>query len=202
MIQLDSVYLTRDKKNIFTDLNFRVKENEKVLIIGKSGIGKSTLFKVLLGFETIDKGSVQVKNLKMVKEQIKAIRKEIFYLSQDIDLQDERVSILLGQIREQNSIKNETERLNELLNFLDLTPKTMDQTVSELSGGERQRIGLLICFLLNRPVWLLDEPTSALDDAMKEKIVDYVLKQNKTVVIISHDAVWRTDHKIKIERWA
>jgi len=89
----------------------------------------------------------------------------------------------------------------DLLNFLDLSSKILNQTVTELSGGERQRIGLLICFLLDRPVWLLDEPTSALDDIMKKKIADYVMDQEKTIVLISHDDVWKENNAVKIERW-
>jgi len=201
MIRMDSVYLKRGAKNIYSDLNLWVKENEKVLISGKSGIGKTTLFKVLLGFETIDQGSVLFNNHNIAKEHIKTIRQQIFYLSQDVDLQDEKVTNLLDLIWEQNLLKNRNHQLSELLSFLELNSKILEQTVNELSGGERQRIGLLICFFLNRPVWLLDEPTSALDDTMKKKIAEFVLKQDKTVVIISHDTVWKTDHKIKIESW-
>jgi len=144
---------------------------------------------------------VRFNNLNISREHIKTIREQIFYLSQDIDLQNEKVTNLLDLIWEQNTIKNSTDQLSELLSFLELNSKILSQTVNELSGGERQRIGLLICFFLNRPVWLLDEPTSALDDAMKKKIADFVLKQEKTVVIVSHDTVWKADNKIKIERW-
>jgi len=195
------VYLKRDTKKNFSNLNFWVQENEKVLISGKSGIGKSTLFKVLLGFETVDRGSVLFNKYKIAKEHIKTIRQQIFYLSQDIDLQNEKLKNLLDQIFEQNLNKNRIDQLTELLSLLELNNKILEQTTNELSGGERQRIGLLICFILNRPVWLLDEPTSALDNTMKKKIADYVLKQDKTVVIISHDAVWTAANKIKIERW-
>ncbi|WP_299978456.1 ATP-binding cassette domain-containing protein [Desulfobacula sp.] len=170
MINFESVYLKRNDKEIFSGLNFSVQKNEKVLIQGKSGIGKTTLFKILLGFETIDKGRVSFNDLDIVKEHIKDIRHQIFYLSQDIDLKDGRVGELLDEIWEHNLLKNQDKtHFTELLDFLDLGEKLLDQTVKELSGGERQRIGLLICFLLDRPVWLLDEPTSALDDIMKKK---------------------------------
>ena len=202
MIKFKSVYLKRKSKEIFSGLDFFVQKNEKVLIQGKSGIGKTTLFKVLLGFETIDKGKVSFNDLDIVKEHIKNIRRQIFYLSQDIDLRNERVNLLLDEVLEQNDLKNQDKtHLMDLLNFLDLSSKILNQTVTELSGGERQRIGLLICFLLDRPVWLLDEPTSALDDIMKKKIADYVMDQEKTIVLISHDDVWKENNAVKIERW-
>ncbi len=202
MIKFKSVYLKRKSKEIFSGLDFFVQKNEKVLIQGKSGIGKTTLFKVLLGFETIDKGKVSFNDLDIVKEHIKNIRRQIFYLSQDIDLRNERVNLFLDEVLEQNDLKNQDKtHLMDLLNFLDLSSKILNQTVTELSGGERQRIGLLICFLLDRPVWLLDEPTSALDDIMKKKIADYVMDQEKTIVLISHDDVWKENNAVKIERW-
>ena len=78
--------------------------------------------------------------------------------------------------------------------------KLLEQNIKDLSGGERQRVGLLIGFLLDRPVWLLDEPTSALDDAMKRKVSKFILGQDKTIVIISHDDVWKQHKEIKIKR--
>jgi putative ABC transport system ATP-binding protein len=202
MIKFESVYLKKNGKEILSDLNFFVKKDEKILIQGKSGIGKTTLFKILLGFEPIDKGRVTFNGLDIVKEHIKDIRQQIFYLSQDIDLKNERVKNLLDEIWEHNLSKNRNKtHFESWINFLDLNDIILNQSIKELSGGERQRIGLLIGFLLDRPVWLLDEPTSALDDTMKNKIADHILGLNKTIIIISHDAVWKKNNSIKIERW-
>lgn len=202
MIVFDSVYLNRKNKIIFSDLNLTIRKNEKILIQGKSGIGKTTLFKLLLGFETIDKGIVTFNGDRIDKFHIQNIRQQIFYLSQDIDLRQEKTGDLLDEILIHNSKKDaNSNRVNEMLSFLDLAPNILEQNVTALSGGERQRIGLLLCFLLDRPVWLLDEPTSALDDSMKKKIADYILDQNKTIVIISHDRVWKKNNTVKIERW-
>lgn len=202
MIKFESVYLSQNGKALFNGLDFLVQKNDKVLIQGKSGIGKTTLFRTLLGFETIDKGKVSFNNLDINKDHIKHIRQQIFYLSQDIDLMDGKISFLIDSILIHNSIpplvKN---RFTQLLDFLDLDKKVLNQRVKELSGGERQRIGLLICFLLDRPVWLLDEPTSALDDTMKKKIADYILDQDRTIVVISHDDVWKKNPSIIIKRW-
>jgi len=202
MIRFESVYLRRSQTDIFSNLNLVVQKNEKVLIQGKSGIGKTTLFKVLLGFEKIDKGSVSFNGLKIDKAHIKEIREQIFYLSQDIDLKKDKVDHLLDEIRLMNS-KNRFKKdgLSHTMDFLDLHQNILEQNVKDLSGGERQRIGLLICFLLNRPVWFLDEPTSALDDKMKNKVAQYIIDQDKTIVIISHDDVWKKNERVKIERW-
>ena len=202
MIKFESVYIKRKDKEIFSDLDFSVQKNEKTLIKGKSGIVKTTLFKILLGFEPIDKGRVSFNGLDIVKEHIKDIRQQIFYLSQDIDLKNEKVKTLLDEIWKHNLLKIlDNTRFPVLMNFLDLNEIILNQSVKELSGGERQRIGLFIGFLLDRPVWLLDEPTSSLDEKMKNKIMDYILGLEKTIIIISHDDVWEKNKTIKIERW-
>ncbi|WP_300457961.1 ATP-binding cassette domain-containing protein [Desulfobacula sp.] len=202
MIQMSSVDLNRKGKKIFSDLNLTVMKNEKVLIQGKSGIGKTTLFKVLLGFETIDKGSVTINGNRIDKDHIQDIREQLFYLSQDIDLKNDTVGALLEEIFIQNHKKPlESTRLNQLMGVFELNVTLLEQQVKELSGGERQRIGLVICFLLDRPVWLLDEPTASLDDIMKKKIADLILGQEKTMIIVSHDDVWKNNPAVKIERW-
>ncbi|MBU1343292.1 MAG: ATP-binding cassette domain-containing protein [Proteobacteria bacterium] len=202
MIVFESVYLKQKNKDIFLNFNLVVQKNEKILIQGKSGIGKTTLFKLVLGFEKMDQGSVTFNGYPIDKVHIKEIREQVFYLSQDIDLKKDKVGLLLDEILTCNpkrTIKDSS--LTNLMSFLDLNPEILEQNVKALSGGERQRVGLLICFLLDRPVWLLDEPTSALDDAMKKKIAAYVLDQDKTIIIISHDDVWKKNGPIKIERW-
>lgn len=202
MIKLESVYVNRDDNGIFSGLNLSVMENEKVLIQGKSGIGKTTLFKIILGFEQVDRGVVTINGHRIDKAHIKEIRELIFYLSQDVDLRNDKVCRLLDEIFTRNRKKTlDKKRLEELMGVLELNHTLLDQNVKNLSGGERQRIGLLICFLLDRPVWLLDEPTSALDDIMKKKTADLILDQDKTMIIVSHDDVWKKNKTVRIERW-
>ncbi len=200
MIKFESVHLKQKEKTIFTDLDFDVQKNDKILIQGKSGTGKTTLFRTILGFESIDKGSVIFNGRAVTREHIRNIRKEIFYLSQDIDLKNENVGTLIDEACEHNSVKGrDNKRFAKLLTFLELDEPILDQRVEQLSGGERQRIGLLLGFLLDRPVWLLDEPTSALDNGMKKKIADHILDLPKTIVIISHDDVWNHDKRLTIK---
>ncbi len=201
MIQFESVCLSLQGREILSNFDLTIRKNEKVLIQGKSGIGKSTLFKLLLGFVTIDSGSVIFNGYKIRKAHINKIREQIFYLSQDIDLREGLINDLINEILKANSVTCKNDKRTELLDVLDLNRETLEQDVRDLSGGERQRIGLLICSLLNRPVWLLDEPTSALDTDMKQKIADFILDQDKTMIIISHDSVWKNSQDIKIERW-
>ncbi|WP_153307525.1 ABC transporter ATP-binding protein [Desulfospira joergensenii] len=202
MIKFKSVYLRQKGRTIFSGLDLFISEKEKVLITGKSGIGKTTLFRILLGFESVDRGEVRVNGLEICRENIRDIRGKIFYLSQDVDLKDGVIAGLIDEILEINSIEKPARKdFKTWMDLLELEDNILDQPVRELSGGERQRIGLLICFLLDRPVWLLDEPTSALDDAMKKKLAEFILAREKTILIVSHDDVWEKSGPVRKERW-
>jgi len=201
MIEFESVCLSFKNKDIFNNFNLTISENANILILGKSGIGKTSLFKLLLGFCKTDSGKIYFNGYKIDKTHIKKIREQIFYLSQDIDLREGIIGDLFDEIFHANSINHEnSHQLEKILNFFELPVQILKQNVKKLSGGERQRIGLIIGFMLNRPVWLLDEPTSALDDVMKQKIADYILDQEKTIIIISHNDVWKQHKNIKIKR--
>jgi len=203
MISFESVSHGVGNTKIFSNLTLCVKKNEKVLILGKSGIGKTSLFRLILGFEQPESGIILVDGLHLVKEHIHQIRQKIFYLSQDIDLMDDIVLRLLTIVWEFNFSKElPMEEVNRHLIFLELSPDILRKRTRELSGGERQRMGLLMGFLLDRPIWLLDEPTSALDDAMKEKIATHILSLDKTMIIISHDHCWQNNSIVRIEGWS
>lgn len=201
MIKLESVSLTHDKTPVFQELNMVFSQNQAYLIQGKSGTGKTSLFKILLGFQTIDSGKILFNNNRLSPATIKTVRKQIFYLSQDIDLKHGILFDLINEIFEyhpQNQL--DENKLFSLIDFFELDKKILTQETVRLSGGERQRAGLLIGFLLDRPIWLLDEPTSALDKQLKQKVAARILDQNKTLLIISHDTVFN-DPKVNLLRW-
>ena len=202
MIRFDRVSFERDGKQIFSNLNLEVKSNEKLLIRGKSGIGKSSLLKILLGFERIDSGRVLIGNREVSPAHIRKIRRQIFYLSQDIDLKNEIVSVMVKEIVSYHLQKDDPlKQLKPMMQFLEMDDTLLTRKTAELSGGERQRLGLLIGFLLDRPIWLLDEPTSALEEEMKKKLAHYIMDLNKTMIVVSHDRVWTDSDRIRIERW-
>ena len=205
MIRFEDVHLAFSGKTIFSGLNLAVKRNEKLLISGPSGCGKTTLFRTLLGFEKVASGHVSCCDLEVTARNIRAIRDQIFYLSQDIDFRNAPVAELLDEIfsyePNRDRISNLEHRRN-LMQLLELDEEIMQQNLVKLSGGERQRLGLLVGFLLNRPVWLLDEPTASLDERLRKRVMHYVMEVGKTVIIVSHDDIWRQPESIRVERWS
>lgn len=201
MIAIESVSLSYQGLSVFSNLDLCVPENHKVLIHGKSGIGKTSLLKSILGFETIDKGKIFINSLLVNPSNIQTIRKQIFYLSQNIDFHHGVVSEILEEILSLNGIEDKKFiKIMGLLDFLELNHQILRLETQDLSGGERQRLGLLTCFLLNRPTWLLDEPTAALDPRLKDKVSQYIIDQDKTMIIISHDEIWK-NFQLETLRW-
>lgn len=205
MIRYKDIELEYSGKKIFSGFNLEVAENEKLLLAGPSGSGKTSLFRIILGFERIMSGTVFLGNSAVTARNIRAVRNSIFYLSQDIDFRNEKVASILEEIYSfepnRGSVPSAGHQ-RQLMQMLDLGDEILQQNLQQLSGGEKQRVGLLVCFVLNRPVWLLDEPTSSLDDRIREKVVAYVLEAGKTVIIISHDDIWRRNKTLRVERWS
>jgi len=205
MIRYHDIHLDYAGKNIFSGFSLEVSENEKLLISGPSGSGKTSLFRILLGFTRIKSGKVVYNDHEVNARNIRTVRRNLFYLSQDIDFRNAPVQDVLDEIfnfePNRGMVPTPAHR-DHLMKMLDLDEEILAQDMQKLSGGERQRLGLLVCFLLNRPVWLLDEPTSSLDEKLRRKVVAYVMSAGKTVLVISHDDIWRHNAQLREVRWA
>lgn len=203
MIQFKSIYLSFDDKEIFKDFNLEINEGEKVLLMAPSGKGKSSLVKMLLGFLKSDSGEIVYRDRDLNKSHIKFFRSNITYISQDVDLRNILVKDLLKEIHEYKNSNTPHDEVHilKLFDQFELERKSMQHLVNELSGGERQRLGLIICILLDRPIWVLDEITSGLDPALKQRMIDAIMKSGKTVITISHDDLWQERNDLRIVRW-
>lgn len=202
MISIEDVNYTMDGHPVLSGFSMEINPGEKMLIKGRSGTGKTSLFRLLLGFTQPDKGIIRINGLPLDKAHIREIRNHVFYLSQDVDLPHESGRTLIERLERLNKdCPLLMGSLDGFLAFLDLPPALLDKKISILSGGERQRLGLLLGFLLDRPVWLLDEPTSALDDAMKEIVANRITALDKTILVVSHDRVWEKQPDILKFDW-
>lgn len=204
LISFKNIDLRFQDKVIFNDFNMDIEKGEKILLNASSGKGKSTLFKVLLGFQKVDRGHIVYNDIKLDKNNLFHFRSNIGYVSQDVDFSNQKVEDLINEIfsyKNNRHIDINKEKIISLALYFNLSSDILNKYTKHLSGGERQRLGLIICILLDRQIWLLDEITSGLDKDMKDKVVEYVLKQDKTVFIISHDKIWTEKEMIRIEEW-
>ena len=193
MIELHNLKIAYKDKTVIENFNLNVLSGEKVIIKGVSGSGKSSILKAILGFVIPASGDIFFNNERITGKNISYFRTIFSYVSQGIELRNEKVIVLIEEIfnfKQNKKFKNNLEKMEELLDFFNLKKEILEKNLDELSGGEKQRIGIITSILLDRDIFLLDEITSALDSEMKKKTVNYFLKSSKTVIIVSHDNEW------------
>ena len=193
-IEFRNLDFSYDNKNkIIKNLNFEINKGDKIGIIGKSGVGKSTFLDIFLGLLKPTKGSLLIDGKSVDKINW---GEKLGYLGQNINLIDDTLinNIFFG--RESN--KNNLTLVKELIKKCELkelykklsnrSNKKIGEKSLKISGGEKQRIGLARSLLSKPDILILDEPTSSLDDRT-EKYIIKLLKNNfsnQTMIIISH----------------
>lgn len=193
MIRFEDISVSFNNQYIFSGLNLHIRHGEKVLVHGKSGIGKSTLIKLLLGFTMPDSGRIFVEEILLDSASVWDIRRRIAYVSQDLEIGEGAVRSIIGDIfsyRATPSLAHNREGLKNYLNCLELDEGILDKSVEDLSRGERQRLAIIIALMMKRDIYILDEATSALDSRMKDKVIDIFTRSDWTAVIVSHDRDW------------
>jgi ABC-type multidrug transport system fused ATPase/permease subunit len=196
MIAFEDVSFKYSNTNseIIKNLSFRLLRNERVGIVGPSGIGKSTIFDLILGVREPNSGSVKICGIDS-KNYYMESRVKIGIVTQDI-------LIIPGTLREnligfEGITKTESELASvvetcELKYYVNTLGRELDEDLSEsgknISGGIRQRIGLARVLLSEPDILLLDEVTSGLDSGTEERIMSALLNKlsSSTVLIISH----------------
>ena len=191
-----------DGRKILNDLSFEVKRGEKVVVLAKSGSGKSSLFSLVLGFVEPDEGKVFFDGRMIDEKIVWEVRKKIAYVDQDVSLGGGKILDLLdlvAKLKTNIHLDGFREQLRELLQYFELDKEVIKKDIEDLSGGERQRLAIIIAVLLQRDVFLLDEVTSALDKQLKKKVADFfIARKDWTCLVISHDPVWLENPAVKI----
>lgn len=203
MIQFENITKKFQEDYILKNFNYSIEPGEKVLITGKSGIGKSTLFRLLLGFEQADTGVIRINGSVLDGNTVWELRKQLAFVSQDTALGQGRVSNLFNDtlsIKANLHLKSKSfDKLNEYLELFELNNEILNKNLETISGGERQRIAIVNSLLLDRKIFLLDEFTSSLDALLKKKVADYFFGNDCfTVLAISHDAIDLKEFNVKL----
>jgi len=178
-------------KEVLKELNLRVKEGEKVVLLGTSGSGKSSILKILMGMERAQSGTIRIGGQDTVDLGEDRIFKEISYIQQEVFIFD-------GTIREnvslfQNYRGEELQSVIERAGLWNLVKeKGLDYLCGEngaaLSGGERQRISIARSLLRKTPILLADEITASLDKENTYLVLDTLLNiENTTEILVLHD---------------
>ncbi len=201
MIAFKNIDLRFGEKIVLSNFNAEIGEGEKVLIKGRSGIGKSSLFQLLLGSVYPQSGRVCFNGKTLNAKNIWQFRQTASYVPQNLDLGSGKVEYLLKQLllfKANRHIKWDESLLKKWLEEMHLPASVLNEEFETLSGGEKQRIAITAALMLGRKLFLLDEATSALDLGLKNKIINRFLEEPEwTVMIISHDPLWQHYSELK-----
>jgi len=203
-IIVSNVYHKYGDKFVLENVSLKIKKGEKVAFVGPIGSGKSTLVKLLMGYQPLLLGTITINGININDISNKEIRKEIFYIPQKPKLFNRTLyeNIVYGIDKPPTK-----GQLKELLDMFKISfDLDMDDNVgvegNSLSGGQRQMVWLIRSFLRPSSILVMDEPTSALDPENK-LLVNNIIKKvssNKTVIIVSHDAIDPSFRKIEFNK--
>ena len=186
----------KSDKKLFSSIDLNIKCGNSIGLIGKSGVGKTTLINIILGLLKPDSGDVIVGG-KSIFHRIRSWQNQIGYVPQHIYLTDDtlrkNVAFGLPESKINDKLTSDALESAQLGKFVASLKKGVNTKVGEfgerLSGGQRQRIGIARA-LYNKPrILILDECTSSLDPKTEKAIINDVnfLKREKTIIMISHN---------------
>lgn len=182
-----------NKNKILNNISLTVKNNDKVLVLGKSGGGKSTLLKILYKYYDIGRNKIYINNYDINDFSLKDIRENITYISQSELLYNDTIknNIMLGRNIDDKNFINVCNMVyaNEIIkdNILSYN-YNIEENGANISGGQRQRIILARSLLKNSKIILIDEGLNEIDINLERKILKNIFSyyQDRTIIIVSH----------------
>lgn len=203
-LQVDSLSKRFGEHLLFENITFSIAQNQKVALIAKNGMGKSTLLRIIADKETPDSGTVIFRNDITIGflDQNPELNPENYVFEEVFNTENPTLKLIKAY--EQAVQDNDTAALEELIPQMDalaawdyetqikqilseLKVDKYSQRIRELSGGQKKRVGLAKVLISNPDFLILDEPTNHLDVEMTEWLEDYLDKTKTTLLMVTHD---------------
>lgn len=195
-IEFRDVHLAFDEKTILNGISFTVRRGETKMILGRSGGGKSTIIRLILGLLKPDSGDILVNGISiaaMNETELNEIRQTIGMVFQEGALFDS-LSVyenVAYRLYEQNVDEDEIEHeVRRMLHFVDLED-AIDKMPIELSGGMRRRVGIARALIGDPQIVLFDEPTAGLDPPTARSMCELAIKlrdlQDVSSIFVTHE---------------
>lgn len=195
MVIIEDICKSFNGKRVLNSINLDFRDGEILTIVGKSGVGKSVLLKLVVGLIDSDSGSINVDNILLDKNTVYDIRKKIGFVFQSSALieslpVEENIGLALRYIYnlDDDTIKR---KVIEAIRMVKLDEKVASMYPSNLSGGMLKRAAIARAIILRPKYIFYDEPTTGLDPIVARAIEDLILtlnnKLNTTSIIVTHD---------------
>jgi len=195
VVEVQSVSKSFGATRVLDDVSFDVERGNVLVLIGRSGSGKSTILRCLNGLESVDAGTIRVGDFAVTapKANLRTLRQEIGIVFQHYNLFPhltvERNITLALTVVKRLSLGEARAIAQRVLAQVGLAEKT-NAFPEQLSGGQQQRVAIARSLAVSPKVMLFDEVTSALDPELKEevlKVVESLAEQGMTMVLVTHE---------------
>jgi len=197
IIEISKLYKSFGEQEVLNGIELEVQEGETLAILGRSGVGKSVLLKIIVGLQVPDSGSVRIHGKEITqipRDDLERVRKRIGFLFQGAALYDsltvmENVNFPLRYHATMPPAERR-DRVRELLLQTGVEAAS-EKLPSEISGGMKKRVGLARALALEPEILLCDEPTSGLDPITANEINDLIkslqARRKMTSMVVTHD---------------
>lgn len=180
MLSVKDVCVNYGKSRIVTDVSFQVDNSEKMVVIGRNGVGKTTLMKSIIGILPLQEGSVGLdgENLSKLRPDQRAL-KGIAYVPQGREIISQctvRENLHLGALA---FTKDYEEKMGEILEYFPALVKHMDRKGGVLSGGLQQQLAIARALMSTPKALILDEPTEGIQPNVVEEIAEILVRYHK-----------------------
>jgi len=198
IVEIKDLTKSFGSQEVLKELNIELRKGENLVVLGKSGTGKSVLIKCIVGLLLADSGSITVmeKDLQALNhDELNNLRQKIGFLFQSGALYDsmtvkQNLEFPLKRIRKKMKPDEVKTKIEEVLENVGLAD-ALNKMPSQLSGGMRKRIALARTIIVDPVIMLYDEPTTGLDPVTSDEISQLILevqkKYNTSSIIITHD---------------
>ena len=180
---------------VLRDVSLDVEGGSVVVVIGRSGSGKSTMLRCINGLEPIDAGEIVVNGRALTRDEraLRALRQEVGFVFQSFNLfphltVERNITIGLTVVKKM-PLPEAKEIAARVLGKVGLSEK-LESYADELSGGQQQRVAIARCLALSPKVMLFDEVTSALDPELKGevlKVIEELAREGMTMILVTHE---------------
>ena len=206
MIKTEKIEFSYDNEFIFKFEDIKLKNEENLLILGNSGIGKTTLLHLISGLLKTKSGSIELYGIELTKLssfQLDRFRRDnigiVFQKPHFVNSLTVKENLELAQYI---ADKKDNKRIETILNNLNIFDKINKKT-NELSQGEKQRVSIALAIVNSPKLILADEPTSSLDDDNCSNVIKLLKKQasdfGAQLIVITHDSRLKKHFKKSIE---